>query len=78
MKKFNWAPKLSDFNIGEKINKISVFEIDKNSKFLLKLILLNPFSKIDVADLKWTAILSESDKGKIAIRKKGKSNNINL
>ena len=35
VKKLSWAPKLSDFRIGDNKRRISLFEIDKNSKFLL-------------------------------------------
>ena len=41
--KFNCAPKLSEFNKAEKINKISVFERSVNSIFFNRLISDKPF-----------------------------------
>ena len=69
---------MSDFKIGDNKRRISLFEIDKNSKFSFKFILFSPFSKIYVADLKCTEILSTSEMGKIAINKKIKNNDNNL
>ena len=46
--KFNCDPKLSDFKIGEIINKISVLDNKVNSKFWFKSIEFKPFKNIVV------------------------------
>ena len=45
-KKFSWEPKLSDFNIGDKINKTSELDIVVNSKSFFKFTNSKPFKKI--------------------------------
>jgi hypothetical protein len=68
--------------MGEKSNKISVFEIDKNSWLRVKSKFFSPLKKICVAALKCTAMLSASLNGKIDIKKnkinKNKIKNLSL
>ena len=70
-KKFNWEPKLSDFNITDKISNISEFEINENSKCLkISTVWLIPYEYKCIIEFKWYVMLSASLIGSIVIRKK--------